>query len=232
MATLKVKNRAREKIDLRLDDGRGRIEIPADGTAELDEAALRSKSFAAAFENGTIEFVAAARPDEQESALAKRVIPPLIDGLAGRMKGLRGMTEKTVAQIAQQRDEYNRAWEGARDLLNRAKRAAAAGEAIIDAATQYLKPAAGHDALDALRAELEALDKADTAQPAFNLAKWYQQRRAKEEELRRAEAALANDQKAADNFAAQYKAKLEALAADADRLKRQADAAIGRKLDW
>jgi hypothetical protein len=232
MATLKVKNRSREKIDLRLDDGRGRIEIPAERPADLDEAALRSKSFVALFESGAIEFVAAARPSEDERALAKRVIPALIDGLAGRMKGLRGMTEKTVAQMAHQRDEYNRAWEGARDILNRARQTAAAGEAIIEAANRYLKPAAGHDALDALRTELETLDKADTAKAGFNLADWYQQRSAKEQELRRAEAALAGDQKAADSFAAQYKARLESLSADADRLKGQADAAIGRKLDW
>lgn len=234
MATLKIKNESGAKLELPTPGGV--VSLDTDASADLNEKQLKSPAFADALLHGRLSITVGDTPSDEEIALAKAVLPPVVTGARARLTQLKSRFDQSQAELVKLRDAFNRTWKVAEASLGATKSGVAGWPGLRDAVTSLIldadeEPAdirEKREALEAAQKELDTLKSEDLGETGRTLEQWYADRVAKENAVRDAAAALAKvSQEKANPLIADLTA-IDARVGAIQAIKQ--DAAIGAEI--
>jgi hypothetical protein len=205
--TLSVKNEHTDPVVITADDGSDPVSVGPGGEADLTAAYLRGEKFRELLREGKLRLVYTREPTAEQYRLARQVLPPILQRLGGPALSLFGLLTAGKEQLRADAESYNRRWALVRDTVGQAADAEKGTEFLFKGAEHFLNTALEEKAVSEVEEEIADLEGEDLAATGRTLAEWYADRRAKEDELKAAQARL----EAAQIEQAQLRQLIEAL---------------------
>jgi chromosome segregation ATPase len=188
--TLTVKNEHTDPVVITPDDGSDPVTVDARSTAELAAAYLRGRSFQQLLEQGKVRFDDTASPTPEQYRLARQVLSPIVQRLGGSALSLLGQMNAGKQVLQADAEGYNRRWSLVRESLVQAEAAEKGTEFLAEGARHYLNTTPEEEAVEEVEEAIAELEGEDLDATGRTLAEWYAERRAKEDELKAAQANL------------------------------------------
>jgi hypothetical protein len=194
--TLKVKNET--AAELQIQTSTGPVKIAAGAQADLTENQLTSKGFADALAAGSVSFANVAKPTNEEIALARKALLPLVAATQSRAGTLKGRFDQSQKELLRLRESFNKLWKVAEAQFTQAQTSTAGWKALknavknllIDTVVEPPDVAAKKKAVADLEEDIEDLKKEDLAVSGRTREQWLADRLAKEQALKEAHAEL------------------------------------------
>lgn len=159
--TLAVRSLVDEEVELLGLGGSQRI---APGSqVRLGRTWLRGDDFARALADGRLTLVAEESPTDDQKRLARDVVGSVLTRVGAAFAGLERRLQGSLRELERRREEYNRALEQARALVEEAGRSSHGARALLDGARRFLTAAPEEAELETLRTEERDLERALTA---------------------------------------------------------------------